>query len=148
MKHNFHLYKFEKTFNVEYIEKLFFFRHVATSQVLISPQVNMKNRYLRQTLNPALRSHQLRKDLWQPFLGVCGFKSEASRISLLNFIRFRLENKPKPPDYYQQPKRLREVEDMKEIEYSVLAFCEGIKELIKRKLEDPDQSQLLLFWEK
>ncbi|RIA84251.1 hypothetical protein C1645_423233 [Glomus cerebriforme] len=131
------------------LDQLFLYKNVQTSQVLVTIGRVIQNQYLKQIKDAALRPHKLRKDHWSPFIAISGFTSYSSIITTNNILLDKIQNRPKPQEYYKTEKRIRIHEDMDSIETSVLGLCQSLQQLEMRGMESEEKNSLLkIYWER
>nr|CAG8519935.1 14358_t:CDS:2 [Entrophospora candida]CAG8522582.1 7020_t:CDS:2 [Entrophospora candida] len=77
------------------IDQIFLYKHLQTSQVLITIGRALQNKALDQIQDERLRPHTLRKDHWLPVVAVSGFSSYSSMITTFNKLLYNLQEAAK-----------------------------------------------------
>ncbi|RUS19930.1 hypothetical protein BC937DRAFT_86701, partial [Endogone sp. FLAS-F59071] len=125
---------------------VYLYRHIQTSQVLVSFRKGMKSKILNQILDQTARPPRLRKDHWMPVVAITGFKDVRSAQSihdaLLERLRKRQQCKQNSPDHLALPKRLRTPVEQNQLSEALVS----LREIVQRFLENKP-SKLKIRWD-
>ncbi|RIB29088.1 hypothetical protein C2G38_2156335 [Gigaspora rosea] len=130
------------------LDQFFIYANINTKQVLLTIGRNLKSRYLKQIKDVKLRPHKIRRDFWKPIIAVTGFSSYGSVTATHNAIRDKLDTYPKPPNYKQIARNIRQIEDMDQIDKSVCNLCYALNKLGLKGMENNETSKIKIFWER
>ncbi|CAG8696485.1 36971_t:CDS:2 [Racocetra persica] len=130
------------------LDQFFIYANINTNQVLLTIGRNLKSRYLKQIKDVKLRPHKIRRDFWKPIIAVTGFSSYGSVTATTNIVQDKLDRYPKPPNYKQTARKIRQIEDMDQIDKSVCNLCYALNKLGLKGMENNETSRIKIFWER
>ncbi|OZJ03711.1 hypothetical protein BZG36_03299 [Bifiguratus adelaidae] len=124
---------------------LYLYRHIQTSQVLVSLRQGMKNKVLQQQ-SIKQRPPRLRKDHWVPMLAISGFDKAETAQALHDSILTRSQQKQNSKinaTISGQPARLREPLEREQIQQTLEALQEALTHTLPKRSTEP----LRFHWE-
>ncbi|KAI9594842.1 hypothetical protein BDF19DRAFT_98279 [Syncephalis fuscata] len=129
---------------------IYLYRHVITSQVLVSPQRTLSPKHLEQIKSSAQRPPRLRKDHWKPMVVAVGLNDEVSR-GLCNALLDVPPSVPEDPAaYLLRPKRLRVVEERDQVSDKIASLCHVLSRWQANATArgTTDTPAIALYWER
>ncbi|KAF9216334.1 hypothetical protein BGZ59_010130 [Podila verticillata] len=107
---------------------VYLFRHIQTSQVLVSLKNSVEKQSLKQITDETRRPAHVRPDHWQPLAAVQGFPHQRDALSFHNSLRDHQLNltqrKRQDGDYMRQPARLRAPQEMNQVDETLVKMVE------------------------
>src|SRR6185312_3139326 len=111
------------------------------------PCRNPQPNYLRQIKDVTMRPPRIRKDHWTPLAVVTGFKNKSTPMSVSNLIQDYIAKHPRPPFPTTTSKRVRKIEEQKQIEPTLTALGWAMNEAMHRHYESRENI-IKIFWER
>ncbi|CAM0136574.1 hypothetical protein VKS41_003375 [Umbelopsis sp. WA50703] len=125
------------------------FRHIQTSQVIVSMKKAMKPNAHHQ-LDAAIQPVRLRKDLWRPMVTVDGFKDEKTAQAVTDALLQRSEIRQLETKYSDEhlklAKRYRQPIEKDIVEHSLVSLREALETVVPRHYTE-GSPKLTARWE-
>ncbi|KAI1315036.1 hypothetical protein EDD11_001375 [Mortierella claussenii] len=129
---------------------VYLFRHIQTSQVLVSLKNSVEKQSLKQIKDETRRPAHVRPDHWHPMLAIQGFHRHQDALSFHNSLRDHQLNlhsdKTTDPKHMLQPRRLRAPQEMNQIDETLVKMVELLNEQPHIKKNNGQGIQIL--WER
>ncbi|KAG0318169.1 hypothetical protein BGZ99_005835 [Dissophora globulifera] len=111
---------------------VYLFRHIQTSQVLVSLKNSVEKQSLKQIADETRRPAHVRPDHWHPVLAIQGFERHQDALAFHNSLRDHQLNhisaKTTDATYMKQPRRLRAPQEMNQIDSTLVKMVELLNE--------------------
>ncbi|KAI8579199.1 hypothetical protein K450DRAFT_300502 [Umbelopsis ramanniana AG] len=125
------------------------FRHIQTSQVIVSLKKAMKPSQLNQ-LDAATQPVRLRKDLWRPMVSINGFKDQETAQAVTDALLQRSELRQLETmfsdEHLKLAKRYRGPIEQDIVEKSLVSLREALETIVPRRHTE-DSPKLTALWE-
>ncbi|KAF9585677.1 hypothetical protein BGW38_001260 [Lunasporangiospora selenospora] len=129
---------------------VYLFRHIQTSQVLVSLKSSVEKQSLKQIADDTRRPAHVRPDHWHPMVAIQGFERPGDALSFHNSLRDHQLNmtsaKTADPKHMLQPRRLRAPQEMNQIDETLVKMVELLNAQPQIKANSGKGFQLL--WER
>ncbi|KAF9933914.1 hypothetical protein BGZ67_004056 [Mortierella alpina] len=107
---------------------VYLFRHIQTSQVLVSLKNSVEKQSLKQITDVTRRPPHVRPDHWHPLVAIQGFSRPQDALSFHNSLRDHQLNlhsaKVADKEHMTQPRRLRAPQEMDQIDSTLVKMVE------------------------
>ncbi|KAF9190930.1 hypothetical protein BGZ51_008079 [Haplosporangium sp. Z 767] len=107
---------------------VYLFRHIQTSQVLVSLKNSVEKQSLKQITDETRRPAHVRPDHWHPLVAIQGFRRPQDALSFHNSLRDHQLNlhsvKVADPKHMIQPRRLRAPQEMDQVDETLVKMVE------------------------
>ncbi|KAF9335477.1 hypothetical protein BG006_011406 [Podila minutissima] len=107
---------------------VYLFRHIQTSQVLVSLKNSVEKQSLKQITDETRRPAHVRPDHWQPLAAIQGFPHARDALSFHNSLRDHQLNltaaKHQNGEHMRQPARLRAPKEMDQVDETLVKMVE------------------------
>ncbi|KAG0288162.1 hypothetical protein BGZ96_008031 [Linnemannia gamsii] len=107
---------------------VYLFRHIQTSQVLVSLKSSVEKQSLKQIADVTRRPPHVRPDHWHPLVAIQGFSRPQDALSFHNSLRDHQLNlhaaKVADPTHIAQPRRLRAPQEMNQVDSTLCKMVE------------------------
>ncbi|KAF9293260.1 hypothetical protein BGZ88_005583 [Linnemannia elongata] len=107
---------------------VYLFRHIQTSQVLVSLKSSVEKQSLKQITDVTRRPAHVRRDRWHPLVAIQGFSRPQDALSFHNSLRDHQLNlhatKVANPEHIAQPRRLRAPQEMNQVDSTLVKMVE------------------------
>ncbi|KAK3806353.1 MAG: hypothetical protein J3Q66DRAFT_358913 [Benniella sp.] len=129
---------------------VYLFRHLQTSQVLVSLKNSVEKQSLRQIVDETRRPAHVRPDHWHPLVAIQGFNRHQDALSFHNSIRDHQLNmqaaKLADPDHMAQPRRLRAPQEMNQVDDTLIKVVELLNE--QPQIKATKGKGIRILWER
>ncbi|KAF9418557.1 hypothetical protein BGZ94_009664 [Podila epigama] len=129
---------------------VYLFRHIQTAQVLVSLKGSVEKQSLKQITDETRRPAHVRPDHWQPMVAIQGFARPSDALSFHNSLRDHqlnlLKTKTQDATHIAQPRRLRAVQEMNQVDETIVKMVQLLNEQPQIKANKGKGFQLL--WER
>ncbi|KAF9088847.1 hypothetical protein BGX29_012359 [Mortierella sp. GBA35] len=107
---------------------VYLFRHIQTSQVLVSLKSSVEKQSLKQITDVTRRPAHVRPDHWHPLVAIQGFSRPQDALAFHNSLRDHQLNlhaaKVAEPEHIAQPRRLRAPQEMNQVDQTLVKMVE------------------------
>ncbi|KAG0374073.1 MAG: hypothetical protein J3R72DRAFT_450771 [Linnemannia gamsii] len=107
---------------------VYLFRHIQTSQVLVSLKSSVEKQSLKQITDVTRRPAHVRPDHWHPLVAIQGFARPQDALSFHNSLRDHQLNlqavKASDATHMLQPRRLRAPQEMNQVDQTLVKMVE------------------------
>ncbi|KAF9915490.1 hypothetical protein BX616_006056 [Lobosporangium transversale] len=111
---------------------VYLFRHIQTSQVLVSLKNSVEKQSLKQITDETRRPAHVRPDHWHPLVAIQGFARHQDALAFHNSLRDHQLNmhtaKTSNETHMLQPRRLRAPQEMKQVDETLVKMVELLNE--------------------
>ncbi|KAF9930072.1 hypothetical protein FBU30_000909 [Linnemannia zychae] len=126
---------------------VYLFRHIQTSQVLVSLKSSVEKQSLKQITDVTRRPPHVRPDHWHPLVAIQGFARPQDALSFHNSLRDHQLNltsaKTADPAHMTQPRRLRAPQEMNQVDSTLVKMVELLNARPKKEVIG-----LTILWER
>ncbi|KAF8983423.1 hypothetical protein BGZ46_010266 [Entomortierella lignicola] len=129
---------------------VYLFRHIQTSQVLVSLKNTVEKQSLKQIKDETRRPAHVRHDHWHPLAAIQGFRSHQDALAFHNSLRDHQLNlhssKILDEKHMLQPRRLRAPQEMNQVDETLVKMFELLNEQPQIKANKGEGINIL--WER
>ncbi|KAF9115952.1 hypothetical protein BGX27_005644 [Mortierella sp. AM989] len=129
---------------------VYLFRHIQTSQVLVSLKNNVEKQSLKQITDETRRPPHVRHDHWHPLVAIQGFSHHQDALAFHNSLRDHQLNmhatKIADKKHMLQPRRLRAPQEMNQVDETLVKMIELLNEQPQIKANKGEGIHIL--WER
>ncbi|KAG0204454.1 hypothetical protein BGX28_003600 [Mortierella sp. GBA30] len=129
---------------------VYLFRHIQTSQVLVSLKNSVEKQSLKQITDETRRPPHVRPDHWHPLVAIQGFAHPQEALSFHNSLRDHQLNmhtaKTQDKDHMAQPRRLRAPKEMNQIDETLVKMVELLN--AQPQIKANQGKGISLLWER
>ncbi|KAF9903680.1 hypothetical protein EC991_003455 [Linnemannia zychae] len=129
---------------------VYLFRHIQTSQVLVSLKSSVEKQSLKQITDVTRRPAHVRPDHWHPLAAIQGFARSQDALSFHNSLRDHQLNlhaaKVADAEHMAQPRRLRAPQEMNQVDQTLVKMVELLDAQIQEK--KGSVKGLKILWER
>ncbi|RKP07688.1 hypothetical protein THASP1DRAFT_30504 [Thamnocephalis sphaerospora] len=128
---------------------IYLFRHVRTSQILVSWKRTLTPKHLEQIQNVTQRPPRLRKDLWKPLVAAVGLEDQTARGLCQSILRVPATGPSDPEAFMKQPKKTRALQELDQTDDKVAALCKVLAHWqAKGKGRGREAPPVALYWDR
>ncbi|KAI7827677.1 hypothetical protein BC939DRAFT_444932 [Gamsiella multidivaricata] len=129
---------------------VYLFRHIQTSQVLISLKSSVEKQSLKQIADTTRRPPHVRPDHWHPLIAIQGFSHHQDALAFHNSLRDHQLNlhsaKLADKKHMLQPRRLRAPQEMNQLDETLVKMVELLNE--NPKIKESKGNGIQILWER
>ncbi|KAF9174811.1 hypothetical protein BGX21_001036 [Mortierella sp. AD011] len=129
---------------------VYLFRHIQTSQVLVSLKNTVEKQSLKQITDETRRPAHVRHDHWHPLVAIQGFPHHQDALAFHNSLRDHQLNlhatRIADEKHMLQPRRLRAPQEMNQVDGTLIKMVELLNEQPQIKANKGEGIQIL--WER
>ncbi|KAG0244510.1 hypothetical protein BGX31_008945 [Mortierella sp. GBA43] len=129
---------------------VYFFRHLQTSQVLVSLKNSVEKQNLKQIVDETRRPAHVRPDHWHPLVAIQGFKHHQDALAFHNSIRDHQLNltaaKQTDAKHVAQPRRLRATQEMDQVHETLVKMVKLLNE--QPQIKATKGKGIRILWER
>ncbi|KAF9437731.1 hypothetical protein BGZ76_011369 [Entomortierella beljakovae] len=129
---------------------VYLFRHIQTSQVLVSLKNTVEKQSLKQITDETRRPPHVRPDHWQPLVAIQGFSKHQDALAFHNSLRDHQLNSHSTmiadEKHMLQPRRLRGPQEMNQVDKTLVKMVELLND--NPKIKNNSGKGIQLLWER